>query len=106
MAEGKSIGALNGPWSVLLRVALATYPLVLAWCVWVTVQQFEDIAFRGRGDRFTNVQGLELEQRMLERFAALPPQDWRDRIVAIERNQTFILEKLARIETKLDSLPK
>lgn len=39
-ANGKRIGDLNGSWSLLLRFALATYPFVLMWSIWVTTEVF------------------------------------------------------------------
>ena len=32
----KAIGNLNGRWAFLLKLFLATYPLVIAWGGWVT----------------------------------------------------------------------
>lgn len=33
----RRIGELNGAWAVLLRLALATYPMLIFWAAWVTV---------------------------------------------------------------------
>lgn len=44
------IGGLNGKWAILFKVAIATYPvfvtIALPWCIWVTVQTFDNKAFR------------------------------------------------------------
>lgn len=82
----KLIGQLNGPWSVLFRIALATYPMVLAWSIWVTANIFSLIAFRDNGERFTKSDGAALEARVVERISA-------------------ISERAVRIEAKLDKHP-
>lgn len=86
------IGNLNGPWSVMLRLALASYPLVLAWSVWVTSNVFADIAFRNSGDRFTTADGAKLRADMVERI--------NDNTKPIQ----IIDARLVRVETKLDTL--
>ena len=54
MAESaKTIGGMNGPWALLLRLTLATYPMIVAWAIWMTANQFEDNAWRGLGPRYT-----------------------------------------------------
>jgi hypothetical protein len=45
-ANAKTIGQRNGPWAMLFRLSLATYPLLLMWCGWVTVNQVKDNEFR------------------------------------------------------------
>jgi hypothetical protein len=101
----RTIGNMNGPWAILLRLALATYPCIIAWSVWVTVQEFEDIAFRKQGDRFTATDAARMSLEIEKRFSTLPPDDWKNRIVAIESNQQMILVKLGVIESKLDRKP-
>lgn len=86
------IGNLNRPWSVMLRLALASYPLVLAWSVWVTSNVFADIAFRNSGDRFTTADGAKLRADMVERI--------NDNTKPIQ----IIDARLVRVETKLDTL--
>jgi hypothetical protein len=76
----KQIGDLNGLWALLLKLLLATYPVVLAWTVWVTSETFKNQAFRSAGDRFTLPMAADLEKRINEKFATLPPQDWRNKI--------------------------
>jgi hypothetical protein len=63
-----TIGNMNGPWAVMLRFVLASYPLLLIWGAWVTVNTVKDISFRGEGERFTRVDAEEqtlLLQRVL-----------------------------------------
>lgn len=98
------IGNLNGPWSILLRIFLGTYPVVLAWAVWVTNNQFQDIAFRNNGDRFTREDAVQMELRIMGKFSELPPQDWRDRIKSLESVVQENNVRIIRIETMLDSL--
>ena len=100
------IGQLNGPWSVLLRLALASYPLVLSWAVWMTVHQFQDEAFRTSGERFTQLDGAKLKAEVLAAIAAAGtfPQEWRDRIIKIEGKQDDMMKALARIEVVLEKV--
>ena len=100
------IGQLNGPWSVLLRLSLASYPLVLSWAVWMTVHQFQDEAFRTSGERFTQLDGANLKAELLASVSSLtsPPQEWRDRIIKIEGKQDDMMKALARIEVVLEKV--
>ena len=85
----------------MFRLALATYPLVLTWCVWITTQQFEDIAFRNAGNRFTATDGANMEGRLNKSIAELPPLQWQKRIEVMEAKQNDILQALGRIEGRL-----
>ena len=63
-----TIGNMNGPWAVMLRFVLASYPLLLIWGAWVTINTVKDISFRGEGERFTRHDAEEqtlLLQRVL-----------------------------------------
>lgn len=57
--DSKRIGSLNGPWSVLLRLSLATYPILLlalfSFFTWVVVQihQLEIWRATTTSNRFT-----------------------------------------------------
>jgi len=86
------IGQLNGKWSVLLRLALASYPLVLAWSVWVTTNIFADQAARNATDKFTMNDGAKLRADMVERIADTT------------KPMQVIDARLVRVETKLDTL--
>lgn len=97
------IGNLNGPWSIMFRLALATYPLLMAWAVWMTANQFADIAFRTSGDRFTARDGATLEAKLLDRIVSGPSDEWKARVLAAEKFQADVLTRLIRIETKLES---
>ena len=103
--QHKEIGQLNGPWSILLRIALASWPpmlvVVVTWGIWVTKNQFEDKAFRESGDRFTQMDGAALKAEVYERLAAQPPPEWRERIIRIETAQLEIIRGLTRIEERL-----
>ena len=59
---GQQIGQMNGPWALLLRFALATYPMMVGWAVWVTGSVYELRGFQNRGDRFTLVDGMRMER--------------------------------------------
>lgn len=88
--ESHRIGSLNGKWAMLFKLALASYPFVLAWAVWVTSNIFAAQSFMFSGERFTKSDGLLLEARMTERVATIT--EWKSEI----------LVRLARIEEKLD----
>ena len=59
MSDPKRIGELNGPWSLLLRIALATYPLLLLWGAWVTMTMMQ-IQYT----YFSRAEFIELEHRI------------------------------------------
>ena len=52
----KTIGGMNGPWALILKLALATYPVLLlallTWGTWMTVNQLKDQSFREQGYEF------------------------------------------------------
>ena len=125
MADGysrKTIGQINGPWAIMFRVMLATYPIivgiVIAWLSWITVGQIKDDNFRALGDRFSRE---DYRQHLVEeraehkaintRFDLLPPADWRASRLKLEADvsalQNIVAENrniLVRIETKLESI--
>jgi len=43
--SGRTIGSMNGPWAMMAKLALATYPIVvgsvLTWATWATVNIIE-----------------------------------------------------------------
>jgi len=102
----KTIGQINGPWAILLKVMLASYiPLMgslLTWGIWITSETYANQYFRLQGARVTPAELRELERRFEARFNALPPQDWRTRITTLESQQQAMFSTLIRIETKLD----
>lgn len=54
------IGTMNGPWAILLKVMLSTYPFILAWSSWVTVETIVNREFRIEAkDHIKTVEGLE-----------------------------------------------
>ena len=103
----KTIGGLNGPWALLLKVMLASYvPVmtgIMAWSIWITSETYANRSFRMTGPRVTSAELHELERRMNAQFSSLPPADWQARIIAIESWQHDILRAVVRIETKLES---
>lgn len=104
MSTDKRIGNLNGPWSVLLRLALATYPLVLGWSVWMTQAQFADQAFRSRSDLFFRADA-DAMRRDVEAVDAAARVDFErrfeERLRAFEARQVAQIEQLTRVETRL-----
>lgn len=52
----KTIGGMNGPWALILKLALATYPVLLlallTWGTWMTVNELKDQSFREQGYEF------------------------------------------------------
>jgi len=100
----KRIGNLNGPWAMALKFLLATYPLLLMWAAWVSVETVVNREFRGRGDRFTMTDASNMRREIDAQFAAMPPKDWRDRYASMETELKANARALIRIETLLDLL--
>lgn len=92
------IGQLNGKWALLFKVALASYPFVIAWAVWMTHNQYEDNAFRMSGERFTKTDALVLKESLIEKINAAPSTEWRERIADIDKRSQETLNRLIRIE--------
>ena len=87
------IGQLNGKWGMLLKVALATYPFVLAWAVFVTVNIFELKAFASAGPRWTKVDA-ELQEKTIH--------EWVSAKIAAEVPPRQVIQRLDRLETVTD----
>ncbi len=104
--DRKTIGNMNGPWALLLRAALASYPILIGWCVWITVQTFESKAFREAGDRFTTTDAAIMRREIDAQFSNLPHPEWKARIVMLEEGQSRISMSLVRIETILERISK
>ena len=111
MTPTKTIGQLNGYWAMLLKFALAVFPIFLtfaiAWGTWITSETFANKSFRSIGDRVVPMDLARLEQRLQEEIRRLPPADWRMRILKTESdlreiraNQIKILTVLERLEKK------
>lgn len=110
-------------WSVLWKINQIAVPLLVAWGIWVSRNVVELQAWKGEGSRFTHTNGLELELRLrqeiqtvaafsrvaemklTDKIATLPPQDWKDRIIAIEKITQENQKMLSRIEAKLENRP-
>lgn len=104
MAGTTKMSELTGWWMVLLKFLLAVFPVFactfLPWCAWVTKETFANHSFREAGDRFTATDAERLRVQLLDRLQikadradvesirsqmrTLPPQDWRDKINAME----------------------
>lgn len=56
MGEAKPIGELNGGWALLLKILLGSYPFLLAWASWVTVNVIVLSA-----NEFTSSDGYQLQ---------------------------------------------
>ena len=88
------IGQLNGRWAAMLKVALATYPIILAaaitWSVWVTANIFELRAFAQQGPRWTakdaEIQTAVVKEWVEDKFRnEVPPKPVIERLVRLER---------------------
>lgn len=102
------IGAMNGRWKIMFQIALATYPIIvsggIAWAVWLTSQEYQDIAFRNSSERFTQADGADLERRFIEKLTSASHHlgdDWRDQIIKIEVNQDKMLKTLTEIQVQI-----
>lgn len=87
---------LNGPWTVVLKVALATYPFVILLAAWITRETFFNMSVREK--TFTKEDSLRLEMRLMEKIASLPPPDWRARVMQLEKTVEENKGRLIRIE--------
>ena len=92
MSEPKGI---NGGWLIIIKICLCTYPLVLVWGGWLTVETVANRQFRLTGPRFTPLDAKELELKwraelasevkaLVMTISSLPPVDWRQRIEKLE----------------------
>ena len=111
------IGQLNGRWAMLLKVGLATYPILLAagltWATWVTASVMELNTFMRGGPRWTEkdaqIQTGVIQQWVDTRIEAkVPPVAVVARLVALEaitrENATQVRHNalmLAKITTKM-----
>ena len=95
--KGRTIGSINGGWGILFRWMLATYPIILAWGAWVTVEQIRDGEFRKAGDRWTSDQGME-SRRRIEHLEEMQE--------GIEVRLDHIAIGVARIEARLNGTYK
>lgn len=101
----KTIGNMNGPWAIMLRVFLGSYPLVLGFGVWLvksihaldkrhTQLQAEQSVFMSKGDRFSLQDAYSLERRIDARFDDLPPADWREKVENLARENLLLRSKM------------
>jgi hypothetical protein len=99
-----TIGSMNGKWAFMARAALATWPFVLAWCVWQTSQQFADLAFREAGGRYTEIDAQrDRESLMME--IRLAVEEGRQPIrEAIARQNADYRVEITRVASKVDAL--
>ena len=69
----KAIGTMNGRWAWLFKLFLVTYnvglALAITLAVYLTRSTLLNNEFREKGDRFTNLQAAQLEQRFDAKFA-------------------------------------
>ena len=77
------IGQLNGRWAAMLKVALATYPIILAaaitWSVWVTCSIFELRAS-------AQIQTAVVKEWVEDKFRdEVPPKVVVERLIRLER---------------------
>ena len=59
------VGDLNGKWSLLFKLALATYPMVLGWSGWVTVEMITM-----KANRFTIQDGIAQHEQYRTELSA------------------------------------
>lgn len=104
----RTIGNMNGPWAILLRIALVSHPFVIGWLVWVTSEQFRDINHRENA-----VTKVDLN----EKLSSLPSSEWKARVTVLEEQtavnritlaeltvkQSEALRSLERIERRLNN---
>jgi len=103
-----TIGALNGPWAMTLKIVLATYPIVLvtslSWAVWVTVSIYETKAFiGGGGERITQ---KDLRALKSEITLEQPSLEWKTKVSVIERDVRNLTVEQAKILAILERFDK
>ena len=91
-------------WNVLSKFMFATYPVIMAWAVWVTSETYANREFRNAGNRFTLEQGLRLELDLRREIAGLPTVEWRGKIDTTLAIATANAKQLAVIENQLAEL--
>lgn len=105
-ATKRSIGNMNGPWALGLKIMLATYPILFAalvgWSSWVTKELIVLGEFRNSGDRFTKVDAANMRREIDSQLASLPPKDWRDKYFKMEQKLDENQTMLVRLNTMLD----
>lgn len=56
-SQRKTIGSMNGPWAIMAKVCMASYPIVmgalLTWGAWITAETLKNESFRDAGPRVT-----------------------------------------------------
>jgi hypothetical protein len=76
-------------WDLVIKLVIIT---VLPWSIWVTsnVMHYKNFS---SVDRFTREDGYKLRSAIYEvekvidrRLDEMPPRDWRDRIIALEKS--------------------
>ena len=97
-------------WTHLILTAIV---LPLMWLFWQTqaeiqnkVQDNAEAIALMSSNRFTSQDGLEVWReigRIREDIAALPPQDFRDKLDEVERSINETNQRLARLETILEN---
>ena len=103
------IGAINGKWAMLFKAILIVLPFYmsasLGWNVWLHNTAVDFRVFQGKGERFTEANGMVLEQRVLvlakeytdRKLQDFPPSYLLDQV---NQNKTAIF----RLEDRLQEL--
>ena len=92
-----TIGAMNGPWALLLKVILGIVPVatpILAGHIWWVSSKIHQMdAFMSSSERFTQSDGRKMQKEHDEKAAQ------------IEQRLAVQTEILKRIEAKIDKMP-
>ena len=87
----------NTSWEILFKILLVfavfLVPTIFGWMVWTTSETFANQASRMIVDQIRQ----EVKE-ISDKLTTLPPQDWRDRIVALEKMSP------SEIHRRLDTL--
>lgn len=96
-----TIGNLNGRWAVLFKLMTMTYPValgsLLGWGTWVTAKIFtlQDAAAHAMTDR----DAAAMQAKLTEQIVAMPPPDWKARVIALETTQRDSYATLIEVKT-------
>jgi len=101
--NAEEVGNLGGWWSILLRLALASHPLLITWVAWASVNIIQHDTMLRSGDRFMSSDAVSLERRQNKARAELADR-LEAKIQRIEDNTSAIGRDTARVLGLLERL--
>ena len=100
---GKPIGQLNGPWALLLKIVLVLVPIIatcsIPWIQWQTKE-----GYASEETRIIVTRLVESVEAINEKFAELPPPEWKERVKILEMDARRNLEDHSDIKVSLEQI--